>query len=103
MGGGDGQAAREAAAGCQVVLDRHEAAGTTDDPGTKKLRRSSTETPCVRVEPWPECVLRSFQFIAEPGVVYHTMNGPSEFHVTGNLREWSVVERLPEISVPRSS
>jgi pimeloyl-ACP methyl ester carboxylesterase len=28
------------------------------------------------------------------------MNGPSEFHVTGNLRNWSVVERLPEISVP---
>ena len=28
------------------------------------------------------------------------MNGPSEFHVTGTLREWSVVDRLAEIRVP---
>ncbi len=32
--------------------------------------------------------------------VYETMNGPSEFHVTGTLREWSVVDRLGEIHVP---
>jgi L-proline amide hydrolase len=32
--------------------------------------------------------------------VYHTMNGPSEFHVIGSLRDWSIVERVHAITVP---
>jgi L-proline amide hydrolase len=32
--------------------------------------------------------------------VYHTMNGPNEFHVTGSLRDWSVEDLLPRIDVP---
>jgi proline-specific peptidase len=84
----------------QAVLDRHEAAGTTDDPEYEEAATEFYKRHVCRVDPWPECVLRSFQFIAEHGVVYHTMNGPSEFHVTGNLRHWSVVDRLPEIRVP---
>jgi proline iminopeptidase len=28
------------------------------------------------------------------------MVGPSEFHVTGNLRDWDVMDRLHEIGVP---
>lgn len=84
----------------QAVLDRHEAAGTTDDPEYEEAATEFYKRHVCRVDPWPECVLRSFQFIAEHGVVYHTMNGPSEFHVTGNLRHWSVVDRLPEISAP---
>jgi len=84
----------------QDVLDRHEAAGTTDDPEYEEAAMVFYKRHVCRVEPWPDCVLRSFQFIAEHGVVYHTMNGPSEFHVTGNLRHWSVVDRLPEIRAP---
>ena len=53
-----------------------------------------------RADEWPECVLRSFEFIERHGLVYHTMNGPSEFHVTGTLKSWSIVDRLPEIRVP---
>ena len=32
--------------------------------------------------------------------VYHTMNGPSEFHVIGVLKNWNIVDRLGEIQVP---
>ena len=28
------------------------------------------------------------------------MNGPSEFHVTGTLRTWSIVNRLDRIKIP---
>jgi proline-specific peptidase len=84
----------------QAVLDRHEAAGTTDDPEYEEAATEFYKRHVCRTEPWPDCVLRSFQFTAEHGVVYRTMNGPSEFHVTGNIRDWSVVERLPEIRVP---
>ena len=61
----------------QEVLDRHEAAGTTDDPEYEEAATVFYKRHVCRVEPWPDCVLRSFQFIAEHGVVYHTMNGPS--------------------------
>lgn len=33
-------------------------------------------------------------------VVYETMNGPSEFTVTGRFRDWDVFDRLPEIRMP---
>jgi L-proline amide hydrolase len=32
--------------------------------------------------------------------VYSVMNGPSEFHVIGTLRDWSVVDCLGDIEVP---
>jgi proline iminopeptidase len=32
--------------------------------------------------------------------VYWTMNGPNEFTITGNLRDWDITARLPEIHVP---
>jgi proline-specific peptidase len=28
------------------------------------------------------------------------MNGPSDFHVTGRLREWDIIDRLPELQLP---
>ena len=28
------------------------------------------------------------------------MNGPSEFTVTGTLKTWDIMERLPEIAIP---
>jgi len=32
--------------------------------------------------------------------VYHTMNGPNEFHVLGTLRDWSIIDRLHLITAP---
>ena len=32
--------------------------------------------------------------------MYTTMNGPSEFTVTGTLKTWDIMDRLPEIQVP---
>jgi L-proline amide hydrolase len=84
----------------QAVLDRHEADGTTADAEYEEAATVFYKRHVCRVDPWPDSVLRTFQFIAEHGVVYNTMNGPSEFHVTGNLRHWSVVDRLEEIDAP---
>ena len=38
--------------------------------------------------------------MAQDPTVYHAMNGPSEFHVVGTLRDWQSVDRLSTISVP---
>ena len=84
----------------QETLSRHEDAGSTDDPEYEQACMAFYVRHVCRVDPWPGCVNRSFEFLASHGLVYRTMNGPSEFHVTGTLREWSVVDRLGEIRVP---
>jgi proline-specific peptidase len=84
----------------QDTLRRHEEAGTTHDPEYVEACVEFYRRHVCRADPWPECVLRSFEFIERHGLVYRTMNGPSEFHVTGTLRHWSVVDRLGEIDLP---
>ena len=84
----------------QATLHRHEDAGTTSDPEYQAACEVFYRRHVCRAEPWPDCVRRSFDFIEQHGLVYRTMNGPSEFHVTGTLRVWSVVDRLHEIDVP---
>jgi L-proline amide hydrolase len=32
--------------------------------------------------------------------VYNTMNGPSEFHVIGHLKNWDIRDRLGDIHLP---
>lgn len=51
-----------------------------------------------RCEPWPKEINDSFAGLAEDNTVYMTMCGPSEFFVIGSLKEWSVSERLQEIT-----
>jgi proline-specific peptidase len=82
----------------QATLARHEADGTTDDPEYEEACMVFYKRHVCLVDPFPECVRRAFDELSRE--VYETMNGPSEFHVTGTLREWSVVQRLGEIDVP---
>ncbi len=84
----------------QQTLARHEAAGTVDSPEYEEAMMVYYRRHVCRLDPWPECVNRTFEQLAKNPEVYHTMNGPSEFYVTGNLKEWNIVSRLPEIQVP---
>ncbi|KAK7435528.1 hypothetical protein VKT23_019650 [Stygiomarasmius scandens] len=36
----------------------------------------------------------------QDSTVYLTMNGPSEFFITGSLKDWSILDELHLISVP---
>ena len=84
----------------QKTLRRHELNGTTSSPEYQDAMLVFYERHVCRRKPWPDCVRRSLdQLMANPEV-YLAMNGPSEFHVTGTLRSWSVIDRLNEISVP---
>lgn len=84
----------------QAMLTRHEEAGTTGDPEYEEACLVFYKRHVCRLDEWPECVLRSFQFIEDHGVVYQTMNGPSEFHITGPLKDWDITDRLGEIRIP---
>jgi L-proline amide hydrolase len=50
--------------------------------------------------PWPEELSASFAAMTADPTVYHTMNGPSEFHCIGTIRNWSIIDRLPKITAP---
>ncbi|MDX6467222.1 MAG: L-proline amide hydrolase [Gaiellaceae bacterium] len=83
----------------QATLLQHEAAGTTDEPAYEAAVRVFYDRHLCRV-PWPDCVERSFAQMAEDPTVYHTMNGPSEFHCIGSLKTWDITDRLHEITTP---
>src|SRR5262249_15080682 len=83
----------------QATLLQHEDAGTTDDPAYEAAVEVFYRRHLCRVE-WPDCLQRSFANIAADPTVYHTMNGPSEFHCIGSLRTWDITDQLHEIDVP---
>jgi L-proline amide hydrolase len=84
----------------QATLLKHERAGTTSDPDYVKAMRVFYDRHVCRVTPWPDEVARTFRAIDEDPTVYWTMNGPSEFHVVGTLKTWSIIDRLDRIQVP---
>jgi L-proline amide hydrolase len=87
-------------ASARDALARHEAAGTVTVPEYLAATAEFYRRHVCRVEPMPQDFLDSeAQMEAEP-TVYHTMNGPNEFHVVGSLRHWSIIDRLPSITVP---
>jgi L-proline amide hydrolase len=53
-----------------------------------------------RLDPWPDYVQRTFGKLQANPEVYNVMNGPSEFHVIGNLKDWDITSRLGEIVLP---
>jgi len=95
------------AADCAELLDQqpaevrrtisdHEASGFTACPEYQAALLGFYREHVCRMDPWPPGLERSF---AQAGYdVYNTMNGPSEFTVTGTLKTWDVMDRLSEIT-----
>jgi L-proline amide hydrolase len=86
--------------GVDDTLRKHEEAGTTDDPEYEEACNVFYQRHLCRCDPWPAEVVRSFEILEEEPTVYHVMNGPSEFHVIGSIRDWQSTDRLSQIRVP---
>jgi L-proline amide hydrolase len=84
----------------QAELLRHEKAGTTDDPAYEAAVDVFNAHHVCRVVPMPAEVTRTFDAIVDVPTGYLTMNGPSEFHVIGTMKDWTIVDRLDRIDVP---
>ena len=82
----------------QTILE-HEAAGTTDSSEYEEACGVYSRRHCGgRLDPYPECLAR---IAGKPGEdAFYAMWGPSEWCVTGPLKDWDVVSRLGEIRVP---
>jgi len=86
--------------GVNETLLRHEAAGTTGSDEYAEALLPFYRKHVCRLDPWPRDYLASFYEIYNDPTVYYAMNGPSEFHVIGTLRDWSVVDCCADIAVP---
>jgi L-proline amide hydrolase len=84
----------------EATLRRHEESGTTDDPAYAEACDVFYRRHVCRLDPWPDEVVEAFAWIERDPTVYHTMNGPSEFHVIGSIRDWQSKDRLGGIRVP---
>ncbi|KQR78204.1 proline iminopeptidase-family hydrolase [Rhizobium sp. Leaf341] len=91
---------RELPEAVQATLLKHEQAETTDSADYMAATDVFNQRHVCRVVPIPPEVQRTFDAIASDPTVYHTMNGPNEFHVIGTMKDWSIVGRLSAIAVP---
>jgi len=80
------------------VLDRHEAAGTYDDPEYERAMEVYFDRHFYR-GPQPREELERMAAGRAPDV-YRAMQGPHEGTVTGALKGWDVRARLGEIDIP---
>ena len=83
----------------QATLLKHEAAETTTDPEYLEAVQDFYDQHVCRI-PLPAWAQESFDQAAIDPTVYGTMNGPSEFHVIGSLKEWDITDDLHKIDVP---
>lgn len=83
----------------QQTIQMHEDAGTTDSPEyQEECRPFFRRHGGGRIDPRPDCLNRMAD---KPGdQVYHIMWGPSEFLMTGSLKDWDITGRLGEIRAP---
>jgi proline-specific peptidase len=80
------------------LIRQHEADGFTACPEYQSAILGFYRKHVCRMSPWPPGLERSFAEAGYP--VYNTMNGPSEFTVTGSLKTWDIMDRLAEIEPP---
>jgi L-proline amide hydrolase len=81
-----------------AVLDRHDRAGTYDDPEYDQAMEAYFDRHFYR-GPKPRAEIEAMN-ASKAVEVYRAMQGPNEWTVTGALRGWDVRDRLAEIDVP---
>nr|BAO66540.1 putative proline iminopeptidase [Streptomyces sp. MJ635-86F5] len=86
--------------GVDDTLRKHEAAGTTGSREYVEAMSVFYRKHVCRLNPWPREFTAMLMEIQNDPTVYFTMNGPSEFHVTGTLRDFSVTDCIADIRAP---
>jgi len=82
------------------TLNRYEAVGDIHNAEYEEAMMAFYTRFVCRLDPWPEPLLRSLGNVMSNPVPYETIQGPNEFTVTGNLKDWDRTNRLGEITVP---
>jgi proline-specific peptidase len=83
----------------RATMERYEASGDYANSAYEEAVMTFYKRHICRLDPWPDPLMRTVKNLAG-NPVYETMNGPNEFTVTGNLKDWDRTGRLGEITVP---
>jgi len=81
------------------TMRRLEAEGDFENPEFEAGMMEFYKRHLCRLDPWPDPIMRSLENL-DGNIVYETMNGPTEFTVIGNLKDWNRIEKLGEIVAP---
>lgn len=82
----------------QETLSRHEKAGTTDSTEYQEATQVFYRRHLSRLDPWPSELQKTLEGFGGP--VYNAMWGPSEFFVTGPLKDYDRTSSLPQFQLP---
>ncbi|KAK0447861.1 Alpha/Beta hydrolase protein [Desarmillaria tabescens] len=83
-----------------AMLRKHEQEGTTQSKEYQEGTMIFMKKHVFTLDQWPTDLITSYKAYMVNPTVYNAMQGPSEFHVTGNLKTWSIVDILHKISYP---
>jgi proline iminopeptidase len=81
-----------------AAIVRHEAAGTLASEEYQQAVAAYSQRYMNRVQPEPEAAQRAGQGVGLP--VIHTLWGPYELQVTGNLKDYDRTDRAHELTLP---
>ena len=82
------------------LIERNQDTDPEDSPEYRDAVRHFYRVHACRRLPVPPELLRTLAGMAEDSTVYRAMAGPTEFRMTGTLRDWDITDRLAEITVP---
>ena len=82
----------------QDTIRKYEELEDFSAPAFQEAMMSFYNRHVCRLEPWPSCLLSSLEKLNFD--VYQYMWGPSEFTMTGILKDADLTEKLNQISVP---
>jgi proline-specific peptidase len=82
----------------QQIIEFHEQNGTTDAPEYQEAMSVFYQHFVARKTPWSDDINKAFATMNPH--LYEYMFGPSEFTITGTLKDYNITGRLGEITVP---
>ncbi|UCZ51925.1 proline iminopeptidase-family hydrolase [Bacillus shivajii] len=82
----------------QDTLKKCEENGTTNSEEYKKATAEFNKRFVCRLDPKPQILIDGAKYKGRDS--YETMWGPSEFHVTGNLKSFDCTNQLNELTIP---
>jgi len=82
----------------QATIEKHEREGTYDSPEYQEAVTEYYRRFVCRRDPWPEDFMKAID--GANMTVYGKMWGPSEFTVTGTLRDYDRTAQLKELHLP---
>ena len=81
------------------ILDKYEATADYQNPEYEQVMMGKIYAEHIyRGDPWPEPLMRTLKKVNPQ--IYNTMQGPNEFVINGNFKDWDRWNDLAKIKVP---